>query len=166
MDLVDGRLVLIKRVLQAIPINWTTLASITIHTVSNSTSPQITVEVNQRSKGYGFRYLGNLGLIKGYWRLGMKHPNTLAKALVAIGTRKLINRKGLWQEILLQKYIAPASLEETTKTMEETSTRIKLLEGSLAINIYSHIPSLLENRKQLYNGGQWGDNTRNSSNSS
>lgn len=112
MDLVDDMLVLIKRVLQAIPINWTTLASITIHTVSNSTSPQITVEVNQRSKGYGFGYLGNLGLIKGYWRLGMKHPNTLAKALVANGTRKLINRKGLWQEILLQKYIAPASLEE------------------------------------------------------
>ena len=106
-----GKLILVKAVLEAILVFW-------LHF-------WIPVGILEKIKKLCFKFLwdGNkdsAGLSWTSWKTlacpkflggwGLKIPSVFAKALAAKNVWKVINGKGLWVQIVVQKYIDPMSL--------------------------------------------------------
>ena len=106
-----GKLILVKAILDAIPVFW-------MHF-------WIPVGILEKIRKLCFKFLwaGNkdsVGLLWTSWKSlacpkflggwGLKIPSFFAKALAAKNVWKVINGKGLWVQIVVQKYIYPMSL--------------------------------------------------------
>jgi hypothetical protein len=140
-----GRLVLVKSVLEAIPVFWMSLSWI----------PKGTLEA-ARKLSFRFLWSGKkdtnvtpwvrwkrIAVPKDLGGWGLKNIHVFSKALAAKGGWHLLSTKSLWTKVVIKKYIEPDSLESwirrTQKSLKGASTIWKaviksfpVIEGGLA----------------------------------
>ena len=125
-----GKLILIKSVLEALPIYW-------MHF-------WIPVGIIEKICKLCFKFLwsGNceskVSLPWTSWKVlanpksmggwGLKVPSLFAKALVAKSVWNIIHGSGLWVQIILQKYVRPLTLLDWIRENDDKKSGLNLLE--------------------------------------
>ena len=128
-----GRLVLIKSVLEAIPVYWISLSWI----------PKGILE-KARKICFSYLWRGNkekqvmawvswerIVVPKALGGWGLKNIFLFSKAPVAKGGWWLINTFSLWTKVIIQKYIAPVPLKAWLRSQQKTKKRASVIWKSI-----------------------------------
>eukprot|EP01018_Ginkgo_biloba_P002298 Gb_28324 [translate_table: standard] len=140
-----GRLVLVKSVLEAIPMFWHTIAHIPKGILEKIRKCCFNYLWKGSSKFKG-SYLAKLQLIaspKGLGGWGLKNIHLFRQSLAAKSLWLLISKESLWRRIIIQKYIAPNSLIDwirmERKSIHNVSNQWKAM--TLAFLVIGWMPS-------------------------